>query len=111
MAEIEFRHVQGLRQNGTLWHGLDVILDGEPLDRSFLTNRELRHIEADPSALRIGIVKRYGRDGFAHKVVQLMLGGLAIGTQLKLSDVEKADVEEVLAEQPVWRMAEDKENR
>ncbi|MFT8593194.1 MAG: hypothetical protein ABF747_06270 [Bifidobacterium sp.] len=111
MARIEFKQVQGLRQNGTSWHGIDVMLDKERLDRAFIKDRELRHIAANPSALRIGIIQRSGRDGSTYEIAQLMLGSLAVGTRLKLNDVEKTDVKTALAEQSAQDMGEDKKNR
>jgi hypothetical protein len=40
-----------------------------------------------------------------------MLGSLAVGTRLKLNDVEKADVKVALAEQSASAIPEDKKNR
>lgn len=108
---VTYRNAEGMKPNGRVWHGIDVVLGEERLDRSFLTDRELRHIKADPASLRVGFIQRVGRDGSSYEIVQLMLGNLAVGTRLKLNDVEKADVKAALAEQSASPADEDKKNR
>ncbi|MDR2931147.1 MAG: hypothetical protein LBV06_09635 [Propionibacteriaceae bacterium] len=102
MSEVTFTHVSGVsRKNGRRYSAIDIALDGEHMARSFLSDRELAHLQRARETLTLVCEVRSGRAG-DFEVWQLAIaeegrGLLHIGTSLRLADVEAADLKDALA--------------